>query len=115
MINKNSVAITSKSGYSTNNSMNGVQSDESEIFLCFQSACWALVKSWLDVQVDMELARVHPSKADQLKSDGELPEMSESIVEFNIGSMRGPDMWPQHVLDQQPRDLPSLFQKLVSG
>lgn len=81
----------------------------------WESACWALFKSWLEVQVDVELARLHPGKVDQLKSDGELTEMSEAIVEFNAGSITGPESWPQHVLDQQPRDLASLFQKLLSG
>eukprot|EP00250_Pteridium_aquilinum_P018743 c24191_g1_i1 orf=1363-4599(-) len=81
----------------------------------WESACWTLVKSWLEVQVDMELARLHPAKADQLKVDGDSAEMSEAIVEFNTGSISGPESWPHQVLDQQPRDLSSVFQKLLSG
>jgi len=27
----------------------------------------------------------------------------------------GPDVWPRQVLDQQPRDIQTLFQKLHSG
>ncbi|KAH6554906.1 hypothetical protein KP509_1Z298100 [Ceratopteris richardii] len=81
----------------------------------WESACWALVKSWLEVQVDMELARIHPPKDEELNIDGEMGEMGEAIVEFNSSQLNGPDLWPQQVLDQQPRDLSSVFQKLLSG
>lgn len=81
----------------------------------WESACWAMVKSWLDVQVDMEIACLHPVKGDQVKFNADSSEMNDAIVEFNMEPVTGPESWPQHVLDQQPRDLASLFQKLQSG
>ncbi|MCO5580391.1 hypothetical protein L7F22_034257 [Adiantum nelumboides] len=81
----------------------------------WESACWAIVKSWLEVQVDTELVRLHPTKVDQLRRNGDSGEMSEAIVEFSPGSISGPDSWPNQVIDQQPRDLSSVFQKLLSG
>ncbi|KAI5063312.1 hypothetical protein GOP47_0021859 [Adiantum capillus-veneris] len=81
----------------------------------WESACWAIVKSWLEVQVDMELARLHPAKTDQIKVNGDSGGMSEAIVEFSAGPINGPESWPHQVLDQQPRDLSSIFQKLLSG
>ncbi|KAA8541609.1 hypothetical protein F0562_022761 [Nyssa sinensis] len=47
----------------------------------WESACWAMAKSWLDVQVDLELAQ----------------------------------NWPLQVLNQQPRHLSALLQKLHSS
>ncbi|KAL1212084.1 Nuclear pore complex protein [Cardamine amara subsp. amara] len=46
----------------------------------WESACWAMAKSWLDVQASL-----------------------------------GPEDWPLHVLNLQPRDLRALLQKLHSG
>ncbi|KAL7234868.1 hypothetical protein ACSBR1_018352 [Camellia fascicularis] len=54
----------------------------------WESACWAMAKSWLDVQVDLELARLQPV---------------------------GPENWPLQVLNQQPRHLSALLQKLHSS
>ncbi|KAJ0008276.1 hypothetical protein Pint_29232 [Pistacia integerrima] len=80
-----------------------------------ESACWAMAKSWLDVQVDLELAHSQPGRMEQLKSYGD-------DIEGNLGQMSstsqplvGPESWPLQVLKQQPRDLSSLLQKLHSG
>ncbi|KAL7603921.1 nuclear pore complex protein NUP107 [Lactuca sativa] len=64
----------------------------------WEAACWALTKSWLDVQVDLELS-------------GET-ERSEDITSE---SLLGPENWPLQVLNQQPRDLSALLQKLHSS
>ncbi|KAJ3681103.1 hypothetical protein LUZ60_015592 [Juncus effusus] len=69
----------------------------------WESACWAMVKCWLDVQVDKHLAQ--KTGNNRLLED----EMSESLSEL------GPDSWPCQVADQQPRDLTSLLQKLHSS
>ncbi|CAI9304310.1 unnamed protein product [Lactuca saligna] len=63
-----------------------------------QSACSALTKSWLDVQVDLELS-------------GE----SERSEDINSESLLGPENWPLQVLNQQPRGLFALIQKLHSS
>ncbi|BBN06716.1 nuclear pore complex protein Nup107 [Marchantia polymorpha subsp. ruderalis] len=70
--------------------------------VCFtwEAACWAMVRSWLDVEVDLQL-----SSASILKSPQEI----------NDESTGGPELWPQPVVYQQPRDLHSLFQKLLTG
>ncbi|KAI3521334.1 hypothetical protein L1887_10797 [Cichorium endivia] len=65
----------------------------------WESACWALTKSWLDVQVDLELS-------------GESEGVQEEI---NSESLLGPENWPLQVLNQQPRDLSALLQKLHSS
>ncbi|KAL3694255.1 hypothetical protein R1sor_007906 [Riccia sorocarpa] len=69
--------------------------------VCFswEAACWALVRSWLDVEVDLHLSSVHGSRGSQ-ELDGE--------------SRGGPEQWPQQVVSQQPRDLQALFQKLLT-
>lgn len=74
----------------------------------WESACWAMAKSWLDVQVDMEIARVRP------QSFGEAMERSpgQGDVSHTIG---GPNSWPHQILNQQPRNLSSLLQKLHSS
>lgn len=59
-----------------------------------------MVRSWLDVEVDLQL-----SSASILKSPQEI----------NDESTGGPELWPQPVVYQQPRDLHSLFQKLLTG
>lgn len=63
----------------------------------FLSTCWALTKSWLNVQFDLELS-------------GE----SERSEDINSESLLGPENWPLQVLNQQPRDLSALLQKLHS-
>lgn len=60
-----------------------------------------MAKSWLDVQVDIELSQPQQGRVEgkQLGDD-----VNGSTVES----------WPYHVFDQQPRDLPALLQKLHS-
>ncbi|XP_077236432.1 nuclear pore complex protein isoform X2 [Tasmannia lanceolata] len=80
----------------------------------WESACWAMAKSWLDVQLDMELARFHEGRLEQLKSYGDAIDgtgQSEQSLQPSVG----PEGWPCHVIDQKPRDLPALLQKLHSG
>ncbi|CAM6108841.1 unnamed protein product [Calypogeia fissa] len=73
----------------------------------WEAACWALVRSWLDVQVDFELARLHGLDLTEDSSAGS--------GNFSTEYAGTPDAWPQPVVDQQPRDLSALFQKLISG
>lgn len=75
--------------------------------VCFdwESACWALARSWLDTQVDAELSQRHPPKVPKGRA------LSAASMEVS----EGPQSWPQPVLDQQPRDLVGMFQKLHSG
>ena len=81
--------------------------------MLLQSACWAMAKSWLDVQVDKELARLQPGGMDQFKS---YEEAIEETPEQGDGGQQiaGPDNWPLQVLNQQPRHLAALLQKLHS-
>ncbi|XP_073021989.1 nuclear pore complex protein NUP107 [Primulina eburnea] len=80
----------------------------------WESACWAMAKSWLDVQVDIEIARLRPGGIDHSKSFGDAMERSpgQGDVSHTIG---GPDSWPHQILNQQPRNLSSLLQKLHSS
>lgn len=79
--------------------------------MCYdwESACWAMAKSWLDVQVDLQLT------SSQQGRTVEKPYGDGSIGISSHGPLAGPETWPDHVLDQQPRDLSSLLQKLHSG
>lgn len=80
----------------------------------WESACWAMTKSWLDVQVDVELTNFQQGRPeDKQYNDGmnETPSQgSQTLL-----SSAGPETWPCHVLDQQPRDFPALLQKLHSS
>ncbi|CAF2155212.1 unnamed protein product [Brassica napus] len=78
----------------------------------WESACWAMAKSWLDVQVDLELAQSKPGLTEKFGSC--LDESPETMQNGRLASL-GPEDWPLHVLNQQPRDLPALLQKLHSG
>ncbi|KAL0743683.1 hypothetical protein Bca4012_085196 [Brassica carinata] len=78
----------------------------------WESACWAMAKSWLDVQVDLELAQSKPGLAERFRS--RLDESPETMQNGSQASF-GPEDWPLHVLNQQPRDLSALLQKLHSG
>ncbi|XP_076889384.1 nuclear pore complex protein NUP107-like isoform X2 [Bidens hawaiensis] len=75
----------------------------------WESACWALTKSWLDVQVDVELS----GGLDKLNSDG-ATERSPG-QDPSSQSLHGPENWPLQVLKQQPLDLYALLQKLHSS
>ncbi|OVA11455.1 Nuclear pore protein 84/107 [Macleaya cordata] len=79
----------------------------------WESACWAMAKSWLDVLVDLELARLQPGRLEQLRSYGD--DIDESPGQGDKAPSFGTESWPCHVLRQQPRDLSALLQKLHSG
>lgn len=80
----------------------------------WESACWAMAKSWLDVQVDLELANFQTGRLEKLKNYGDAMDVSGQGDQPTRPSV-GLEGWPFHVLDQQPRDLPALLQKLHSG
>lgn len=72
-----------------------------------------MTKSWLDIQVDLELASFEPGRLEQLKSYADAIDnfgKDEETLQPTMGS----DGWPYHVIDQQPRDILSLLQKLHS-
>ncbi|KAK6911833.1 Nuclear pore protein 84/107 [Dillenia turbinata] len=84
------------------------------ICMDWESACWAMAKSWLDFQVDLELTRMQPGRTDQFRSSdgfdgspGQLDGASQSSV--------GPDSWPLQVINQQPRQISAFLQKLHSS
>lgn len=78
----------------------------------FQSACWAMAKSWLDFQVDVELARLQPGGNDHFKNFEEAisPDFADGASQPAVG----PDSWPLQVVNQQPRHLSAVLQKLHS-
>ncbi|PKA59339.1 hypothetical protein AXF42_Ash001433 [Apostasia shenzhenica] len=77
----------------------------------WESACWAMTKSWLDVQVDLVLTNFQRAR-EKFRDDsfGNSSPRSRSFL-----SLAGSDAWPDQVLDQQPRDLAALLQKLHSS
>lgn len=79
----------------------------------WESACWAMAKSWLDFQVDMELARLQPGGRDHFKNFEEAisPDFADGASQPAVGS----DSWPLQVMNQQPRHLSALLQKLHSS
>ncbi|CAL5381126.1 unnamed protein product [Camellia sinensis] len=79
------------------------------------SACWAMAKSWLDVQVDLELARLQPGGMDQFKTYEDAIDRSHGQGDDVSPSTVGPENWPLQVLNQQPRHLSALLQKLHSS
>lgn len=81
----------------------------------WESACWAMSKSWLDVQVDVELARLQPGGMDQFKSFEDAMERSPGQGDFDSQPTVGSESWPLQVLNQQPRNLSALLQKLHSS
>ncbi|KAK2979499.1 hypothetical protein RJ640_008383, partial [Escallonia rubra] len=80
----------------------------------WESACWAMAKSWLDVQVDMEVARLQPGGTDQFKSFEDAIERSPVQGDGMSQTILGPESWPLQVMNQQPRHLSALLQKLHS-
>ncbi|CAL5381210.1 unnamed protein product [Camellia sinensis] len=82
---------------------------------CEGSACWAMAKSWLDVQVDLELARLQPGGMDQFKTYEDAIDRSHGQGDGVSPSTVGPENWPLQVLNQQPRHLSALLQKLHSS
>ncbi|XP_040956395.1 nuclear pore complex protein NUP107 [Gossypium hirsutum] len=81
----------------------------------WETACWAMAKSWLEIQVDLELARSQPGRMEQLKSYGDGIDGSPGGIDGTSQPSPGPESWPLQVLNQQPRDLSALLQKLHSG
>ncbi|XP_022724801.1 nuclear pore complex protein NUP107-like isoform X2 [Durio zibethinus] len=81
----------------------------------WETACWAMAKSWLEIQVDLELARSQPGRIEQLKSYGDGIDVSPGGTDGTSQPSSGPESWPLPVLNQQPRDLSALLQKLHSG
>ncbi|KAK3198179.1 hypothetical protein Dsin_021594 [Dipteronia sinensis] len=81
----------------------------------WESACWAMAKSWLDIQVDLELAHSQPGRMEQLKSYVDDIEGSPGQMNSAPQPSVGPESWPVQVLNQQPRELSALLQKLHSG
>ncbi|KAJ1407061.1 Nuclear pore protein [Sesbania bispinosa] len=79
------------------------------------SACWAMARSWLDVQVDLEVTRSLPGAVNQLKTLGDVIDGSPGHVDGSFELSNGHENWPIQVLNQQPRQLSSLLQKLHSG
>lgn len=72
-----------------------------------------MAKSWLDVQVDVELTNFQQGRPeDKQYGDGLNGTPSQGSQTFLPSA--GPETWPCHVLDQQPRDFPALLQKLHS-
>ncbi|KAL7234903.1 hypothetical protein ACSBR1_018384 [Camellia fascicularis] len=80
----------------------------------WESARWAMAKSWLDVQVDLELARLQPGGMDQFKTYEDAIDRSHGQGDGVSPSTVGPENWPLQVLKQQPRHLSALLQKLHS-
>ncbi|KAJ8539332.1 hypothetical protein K7X08_013584 [Anisodus acutangulus] len=81
----------------------------------WESACWAMAKSWLDFQVDVELARLQPGGREHFKNFEEAINRSPDSVDGAYQPTVGPDSWPLQVVNQQPRHLPALLQKLHSS
>ncbi|CAL5321765.1 unnamed protein product [Camellia sinensis] len=81
----------------------------------WESACWVMAKSWLDVQVDLELARLPPGGMDQFKTYEDAIDRSHGQGDSVSPSTVGPENWPLQVLNQQPRHLSALLQKLHSS
>ncbi|KAL0562213.1 hypothetical protein IC582_002665 [Cucumis melo] len=80
----------------------------------WESACWAMAKSWLDVQVDLELTRSH-GKMDISKSIMDTVDGNPGQSDRTSQVCDGPESWPLPVLSQQPRQISVLLQKLHSG
>lgn len=81
----------------------------------WESACWAMAKSWFHFQVDMELARSQPGGMDQFKSYEDAIEKSPGEGIGVSQPIVGSENWPLQVQNQQPRDLSALLQKLHSS
>lgn len=73
-----------------------------------------MAKSWLDVQVDLELTRSH-GKMDISKSIMDTVDGNPGQSDRTSQVCDGPESWPLPVLSQQPRQISVLLQKLHSG
>lgn len=74
-----------------------------------------MAKSWLDVQVDLELANLQPGSLDQFRNFGDASDRSPGHSDRSFQPSNGPEDWPLHVYNQQPWQLSDLLQKLHSG
>uniref|UniRef100_A0A0E0MHL3 Nuclear pore complex protein n=1 Tax=Oryza punctata TaxID=4537 RepID=A0A0E0MHL3_ORYPU len=75
----------------------------------WESACWAMTKSWLGVQVDLVLSQYQTSRPEEKQFDDEMNGTQPML------NSAGPESWPHSVLDQQPHDISALLQKLHSS
>lgn len=67
-----------------------------------------MTKSWLGVQVDLVLSQYQTSRPEEKQFDDEMNGTQPML------NSAGPESWPHSVLDQQPRDISALLQKLHS-
>lgn len=74
-----------------------------------------MAKSWLDVKVDLEVTRSRAGGEDLVKKIIDLAEGSPGHADSSPESADAPENWPFQVLNQQPRQISSLLQKLHSG
>lgn len=74
-----------------------------------------MAKSWLDVQVDLEVTRSRAGGEDLLKTFVNVIEESPGHADSSLEPADAPENWPFQVLNQQPRQISSLLQKLHSG
>uniref|UniRef100_A0A7N0RJF5 Nuclear pore complex protein n=2 Tax=Kalanchoe fedtschenkoi TaxID=63787 RepID=A0A7N0RJF5_KALFE len=81
----------------------------------WESACWAIAKSWLDYQVDYELAQLQPGRGDILRNNEEATPSNSEKINAGTHSLYGPEQWPLTVGSQQPRNVEGLLQKLHSS
>ncbi|KAK9101593.1 hypothetical protein Scep_025023 [Stephania cephalantha] len=84
------------------------------ICMDWESACWAMAKSWLDVLVDLELSRLQSGRAVDLKDYVDNVDGGARVGNGTLRPSGGIDTWPSQVISQQPRDLTALLQKLHS-
>ncbi|CAL5379514.1 unnamed protein product [Camellia sinensis] len=77
-----------------------------------ESACWAMAKSWLDVQVDLELARLQPGGMDQFKTYEDAIDRSHGQGEGVSPSTVGPENWP--LMNLMMGDIPHLLDVIWS-
>ncbi|XP_078148291.1 nuclear pore complex protein isoform X3 [Carex rostrata] len=85
----------------------------------WESACWAMVKCWLDAQVDVHLSQLQKGGGaigyDRRSNDDEMSGSLSGGSEHMSLPPVSPGSWPYQILDQQPRDMSSLLQKLHSS
>lgn len=74
-----------------------------------------MAKSWLDVKVDLEVTRSRAGGEDLVKKIIDLAEGSPGHADSSLESADALEYWPCQVLNQQPRQISSLLQKLHSG
>lgn len=77
-----------------------------------------MVKCWLDAQVDLHLSRLQKGggvlNQDRRPNEDEMSGSLSGGSEHMAPPQMGPRSWPYQILDQQPRDMASLLQKLHS-